>query len=1063
MNVRQKIALHLLFYTVLCSPVFAQVVEIPDPNLRASIVDALGIPRGSPITQEDMNRLTDLDVQDQGIANLTGLEFATNLTFLQLKSNRIEDISPLANLTKLTELHLGGNRIEDISPLANLTQLTVLRLNENFQIEDISSLANLVELRRANLDRNKIIDVSPLARLTKLELLDFRVNRIEDISPLANLTQLTVLRLSSNKIIDVSPLANLTNLVALWLSDNRITDVTALANLTQLTELRLDNNRIEDVSPLENLTNLEQLDTNNNPIFDPDSPLVEVPDPNLRAAVRETLNLPDRVPLTQASMRQLTALNARDRQIESLTGLEYATNLTVLHLQANRIEDIRPLGNLMQLTKLDLSKNRIEDVGPLENLTQLAFLRLRENRIVDVSPLKNLKSLISLLLNRNQITDVTALANLTQLTELRLNENRIVDVSPLANLSKLETLDIRHNLIPDYTTLDRLALTEFLYDQICEHAPFPVRDRIENRNYPSIFARWSGPSWPPIVNRPELTGIENQASHDLWFSVPMFGLRFEYWPEEIMLVGNLDEAIRRREEFLAINPSMVFLVQVRMRSGGNPNYLPEDSPYWIRDAEGNRLTEQLIDFTHPFIQDRIVQQAITVSKCGLYDGIMFDWWVETEPVLADRFGDWSHKFRGNEAEQRARDNVLRRIRAATRPDFLILGNSGGSAPRTGHQLNGGFWERPVPRILSGIDHEKILAAVEKGLLWNEQNLREPRIIALEGEAVRTEPPDSPTNLRWMRAVTTLSLTHSDGYVLFTGTGIPKDYRHYWFDFWDADLGRPLGEEKAQLYDEQIPGLYIREYTNGWAVYNHSGSEQQITLPELAVGVASRLKGNTHTLSDVDGEMYLRVKPKNPADVNDDGVVNILDLVVVAQAFGKEGLQGDVNGDGVVNVFDLVFVAGAIGGGGAAPSAYSPDPLIVSTADVERWLALAQGLGVGDANFQRGIRFLEGLLAALTPKETTLLPNYPNPFNPETWIPYRLAREAEVAITIYDTKGTPVRRLALGNQAAGDYAERGKAAYWDGRNERGETVTSGIYIYQFRAGDYAAARRMAIVK
>ena len=271
-----------------------------------------------------------------------------------------------------------------------------------------------------------------------------------------------------------------------------------------------------------------------------------------------------------------------------------------------------------------------------------------------------------------------------------------------------------------------------------------------------------------------------------------------------------------------------------------------------------------------------------------------------------------------------------------------------------------------------------------------------------------------------------------------------------YDFWDADLGRPVGA-KVQLYDEEIYGLYIREFTNGWAVYNHSGSEQEITLPELAVGVESRLEGISHTLPNLDGEMYLRVKPKIPADVNGDGVVNILDLVVVAQAISTEVGEGDVNGDGVVNVFDLVFVAGAIGGGGAAPSAYSQDSSIISAADVERWLTDAQGLGIGDANFQQGIRFLEGLLAALAPKETTLLPNYPNPFNPETWIPYRLARGAEVAITIYDTKGTPVRRLALGNQSAGYYATRGKAAYWDGRNEDGEAVASGIYIYQFRRG------------
>ena len=208
-----------------------------------------------------------------------------------------------------------------------------------------------------------------------------------------------------------------------------------------------------------------------------------------------------------------------------------------------------------------------------------------------------------------------------------------------------------------------------------------------------------------------------------------------------------------------------------------------------------------------------------------------------------------------------------------------------------------------------------------------------------------------------------------------------------------------------------------------------------------------------------------VEPPPPVeDVNGDGEVNILDLVQVAANLGKIGENdADVNGDGVVNILDLVQVAGAIGGGGAAPSVYSLDLSIISAADVAGWLAQAQGLGVGDANLERGIHFLEQLLAALMPDETVLLPNYPNPFNPETWIPYRLAHGSEVNIAIYDAKGTPVRRLALGYQAPGYYADRGRAAYWDGRNEYGESVASGVYIYQLRAGDYAASRRMVIVK
>ena len=658
--------------------------------------------------------------------------------------------------------------------------------------------------------------------------------------------------------------------------------------------------------------------------------VVDIPDPNLRAAIADALNIAHDAPITQEDMNRLTDLiDVRHRGIANLAGLEFATNLYFLRIADNPTIDLSPIANLTQLERLILWSIPQLDISPLANLTtlrdltiahcdivdiiplgtltQLTNLYIGYNRIIDITPLTSLPNLAALGLNRNQIIDVTALANLTQLTELHLKGNRIEDFSPLAHLTRLESLDIRGNRGTDVSPLDGLALTEFLYDESCEHVPFPVRDRIKNRNYPSIFARWSGPGWPPIVNRPELTGIENQASHDLWFSVPMFDLRFEYWPEEIKLVGNLDEAIRRREEFLAINPHMVFLVQVRMRSG-TEGYLPEDSPYWIRDAEGNIVEGDLMDFTHPYIQDRIVKQAIAVSRCGLYDGIMFDWWGETEAVLADALGDWSHKFRGNEAEQRARDNILRRIRAATRSDFLILGNTEYITPpsRTGPHLNGGFMERPVPRILSRADIEEVLAAVENALIWKEQNMREPQIIALEGEAVRTEPPDSPTNLRWMRAITTLSLTHSDGYVLFTGTGIPKDYRHYWFDFWDTDLGRPVGS-KAQLYDEQIPGLYIREFTNGWAVYNHSGEPQVIALPEETQGVASGLVNTEHALANLDGEMYLRVKPKNPADVNGDGVVNILDLTIVAQGFGTDNPDADVNADGVVNVFDLVVV------------------------------------------------------------------------------------------------------------------------------------------------------------
>lgn len=97
------------------------------------------------------------------------------------------------------------------------------------------------------------------------------------------------------------------------------------------------------------------------------------------------------------------------------------------------------------------------------------------------------------------------------------------------------------------------------------------------------------------------------------------------------------------------------------------------------------------------------------------------------------------------------------------------------------------------------------------------------------------------------------------------------------------------------------------------------------------------------------------------------------------------------------------------------------------------------------------------------KRTALLQNFPNPFNPETWIPYLLADDAHVTLSIYDQSGRIVRTLDIGHQEPGIYRDKASAAYWDGRNQNGEPVTSGTYYYQFRAGDYTALRRMAILK
>ncbi|MXY99117.1 T9SS type A sorting domain-containing protein [Candidatus Poribacteria bacterium] len=210
--------------------------------------------------------------------------------------------------------------------------------------------------------------------------------------------------------------------------------------------------------------------------------------------------------------------------------------------------------------------------------------------------------------------------------------------------------------------------------------------------------------------------------------------------------------------------------------------------------------------------------------------------------------------------------------------------------------------------------------------------------------------------------------------------------------------------------------------------------------------------------------------ENPIDVNGDGIVNVDDLTLVVESFGKTIPKNadpnpDVNGDGVVNIIDIFLVFEELD---SAPTAPALHPL--TAADLRIWINQAENLNIsGNTSplradtVENGIAILERLLATLVPTETVLLPNYPNPFNPETWIPYQLAASSDVILHIYSMNGALVRTLALGHQSAGMYHSKNRAAYWDGRNEHGEPVASGLYFYTLTARNFTATRKMLIQK
>ena len=244
----------------------------------------------------------------------------------------------------------------------------------------------------------------------------------------------------------------------------------------------------------------------------------------------------------------------------------------------------------------------------------------------------------------------------------------------------------------------------------------------------------------------------------------------------------------------------------------------------------------------------------------------------------------------------------------------------------------------------------------------------------------------------------------------------------------------------------------------------AGGETQVTLENFEFG---SILGDI--IPSVPPNITITVGDYPAWDVNQDGRVSVLDLILVATDLGAgtpTNLRTDVNRDGTINIQDLILVAQHLGEStaAAAPSVITAiNNGELTPAMVQAWITQAHIEDDGSSAFRQGIATLERLLTLFIPEETALLHNYPNPFNPETWIPYQLVEPAEVTLTIYTVNGTLVRTLAVGHQPAGIYQTRTRAAYWDGKNEVGEPVASGVYFYTLAAGDFNATRKMLIRK
>jgi hypothetical protein len=322
------------------------------------------------------------------------------------------------------------------------------------------------------------------------------------------------------------------------------------------------------------------------------------------------------------------------------------------------------------------------------------------------------------------------------------------------------------------------------------------------------------------------------ARHDMVFHGPEgFGLRWS-GPHVGLATGFDGESVAAGRELrrmlLSLNSRLVLIAEIRYRDAPR-NWLPESHRWWKRGRDGKPAPgwEEggylLLDFEDPEFRAHVAGQCRAVVETGVVDGVMLDWWTED----ADRIA------------------LAKAVRAAVGETALILVNANDrKVPGSASFVNGLFLE--CYRSKTPEDW----ARIAETLAWAESNLRQPRINCLETWWHR-----SADDLDRMRATTSLALTHSDGYCLFSDPNdLPSpDHRHRWYDFWDRGLGRPAGKGKRQP-----DGMWLREFDRGAAAYNPLGNTPaRVVFDEERTSRATGRRARDHTVPPGDGDIFLR--------------------------------------------------------------------------------------------------------------------------------------------------------------------------------------------------------------
>ncbi len=837
----------------------------------------------------------------------------------------------------------------------------------------------------------------------------------------------------------------------------------------------------------------DQVDSPSQPEVLPGT-IVQIPDPNLHTAIAEALGKSPNTPITVQEMKQLTRVEARDRGIQDLTGIQFATNLMRLNLRDNQISDLSPLTGLINLRELRLDHNftGISDLSPLVGLinleildfsfdtvsdlsllplagmTHLKYLHFTDCNVSDLSPLAGLVNLESLGFNRNNVSDLSPLAGLINLKDILTWGNPISDLSPLAGLTKMERVDICGAEISDLTPLARLTGLKELYfrrNEISDISPIAELTGLTRLNL--SFNNISDIS--PLARVASLTWIH--LSHNNISDIsPLAGLNNLKWlavyDNKIPDFSPLD---RLRENITLLWHSNPAFPEGGPKIEGPwlwvvlPQTDLDSSTDLLSEMSGGTVTEMDIATHGAIVEGSVGDSVWTFHRLpptgennieDMLKSIIHDGTVYGSVSLYSPREQNTTMYVGSSGRVKVWLNgalVYENFhlgRSEDYTDFLPVTLQQGRnvllvAVYT--HANGffGFETGTEYTLSTGIGYTFSQIPIHTGDTFT-LDIRAENITDLAGWQF-----DIAFDSTVLEAISVSEgdfLKNDGGTTFFQGGTI------------DNAVGKIVGLNAARLSTQGVDGtgtlLQVRFKAK-------SAGETELALQNFQFGSTTgvAIPAGPHQITIV-VEAQLAT-----GDVNRDGVVSILDLILIAQQLGRRvpaGSPVDLNGDGVVSILDLILTARSLGNttASAAPSVGTES---IDAATIEAWIAQARLEDDGSLAFKQGIENLQNLLALLIPEETALLANYPNPFNPETWIPYQLAEPGEVTLTIYDINGQLVRHLAVGHQAAGMYRSRSRAAYWDGRNQLGEPLASGLYFYTLTTGEFTATRRMLILK